>query len=513
MSMAVSDRAFKAPVPAENGTADGVPADAPCAHCGMAVGSHPVVREGGVFCCNGCAAVYTSLADSGLDEQFYSLQVLSNEHAPVRPTVSDELQLRELDTPQFLEEHTRPTTSGRSANLFVDGIHCAACVWLIERLPFEMEGVSEARVDLPRARLSLTFDPGRVKLSTIADWLARYGYTLRPAQAGNTSGATDAERDLLVRVGVTWALAGNVMLVAFALYSGLDAAGTGLATAARWVSLALSLPAVMYGGAPFFQRAWASVRSAFVARDFRRLHMDTPIALGILVGFAHSTWATLTGRGDVWFDSITVLIAALLTARWLQLRSRRLAGEASDRLLTLVPSMVRRVGANSEFEVVRVDDLQPDDLVDIPAGEVVPVDGIVEDGESRVNNAVLTGESRPEAIGPGGSIAAGATNMSSPLRVRVKAAGEATRVGQLLAWVRDAESRRAPVVLLADRIAGYFVLCVLALAAVTAGIWMWLDASQAALHVTALLVITCPCALGMATPLAMSVRKVSRDSS
>lgn len=479
-------------------------ADSHCAHCGMRLGSTPVVKDDRGFCCNSCATAFGALSDSGLDEEFYSLQVLPEKPANTASDASKNLQLKELDSPQFIEEHTRPDNAGRSVDLFVDGMHCAACVWLIERLPFEMEGIAVARVDLPRARLSLTFDPAQVKLSKVAEWLAKFGYTVRPMR-GEGGRPTDAERKLLLRMGVAWALAGNVMLVTFALYSGLQAEGSGLATAARWISLGLSIPAVFYGGAPFFRRAWASMRSAIKAHDFRRLHMDMPIALGILVGFLHSMWATLSGNGEVWFDSITVLIAALLTARWLQLRSRRLAGEASDRLLALVPSMVRRVRADGQIEVVRVDDIDAGDLVEVPAGEVVPVDGVIAEGESRLNNAVITGESRPEAVVSGGRVVAGATNLSSPLRVRVEAAGEATRVGKLLAWVRNAEEHKAPVVLLADRIGGYFVLGVLALAALTAALWISIDPTVAAQHVVALLVITCPCALGMATPLAMSV--------
>ncbi len=479
--------------------------ETPCAHCGLPVGPAPVLQNTGAFCCTGCAVVHEALGSAGFGETFYRLRAVGRERPAARPAAPDALQLAELDTARFLEEETRPADGGlRACELFVDGVHCAACVWLVERLPFEMEGVAGARLDLPRARLALTFDPARVRLSAVAAWLARFGYAARPARSEALGRRTEAERRLLVRLGVAWALAGNVMLVAFALYSGLDVAGGPMATAARWASLALTVPAVGYGAAPFFRRAWASVRAAVRARDGRRLHMDTPIALGVAVGFGHSAWATVTGRGEVWFDSVAVLVAALLTARYLQLRSRRLAGEAAERLLTLVPTMARRVGEGGTVEVIRQDELQPGDVVEVPAGEVVPVDGVVVRGESRLDNAVLTGEARPVPAAEGARVAAGATNLQAPLRVRTDAVGEATRVGRLLAWVREAD-RRAPVVLLADRLGGVFVLGVLVLAAVTAALWLWLDPSRAAFHVAALLVITCPCALGMATPLAMAV--------
>ena len=482
-----------------------VDAGAPCAHCGLPVGRRPALTEAGeACCCTGCAVVRDALATAGYGATYDRLRDLAPVRPAERPRQSEALALEEMDRPAFLETSTRPAEGGREVDLFVDGVHCAACVWLVERLPHEVDGVSAARLDLPRARLSLTFDPEAVRLSDVGRWLARFGYAARPTrpEAGH---ATDAERRLLVRVGVAWALAGNIMLVAFALYSGLDADPTApLATAARWFSLALTVPAVGYGAAPFFRRAWASARTAWNARSLRHLHLDTPIALGIAVGAGQSMWATVTGRGEVWFDSVAVLIAALLTARWLQLRSRRLAGEASERLLALVPRVARRV-TDAGTEVVDVGDLAAGDVVEVPPGEVMPIDGVVAHGSSRLDRAALTGEARPEAVHAGDAVEAGTTNLTAPLQVRATAVGEATRVGRLLAWVEKGEVRRAPVVLWADRIGGAFVLAVLALAAFTATLWLWLDPASMPQHVAALLVITCPCALGMATPLALAV--------
>lgn len=483
--------------------------ETPCAHCGLPIGPRPVLQsvEGPAFCCTGCAVVYDALESAGLGATYYRLRDLGPKRGDARPVAADALQLAELDTLAFQAEHTHEAGEGlREVELFLDGVHCAACVWLAERLPYEFEGIVDARLDLPRARLTLRYDPESVRLSEAAQWLSRFGYAAYPARQAGITQRTDAERRLLLRLGIAWTLAGNVMLIAFALYSGLDiASDPTMAVAARAMSLALAIPAVFYCGADFFRRAWASIRLAVRQKDFRHLHMDTPIALGIGVGFSHSAWATLTGRGEVWFDSIAVLIAALLTARWLQLRSRRLAGDATERLLSLIPSMVRRVGEGGGVEVVRVDEVRPGDLVEVPAGEPFPVDGTVDHGTSTVNNAVLTGESRPEPVGPGAQVEAGATNLTAPLRVRVQAAGEATRVGKLLAWVRGGGEGRAPVVLLADRLSGYFVLAVLTLAAATAALWLWIAPAAAVPHVVALLVVTCPCALGMATPLAMTV--------
>ena len=493
-----------------------VPADLPCEHCGLPVGAHPSGADP-YFCCSGCMLVFDALKSAGFSDTFYHLRELTPDHVVSRPVLQqvDRLQLAEMDTASFQEEHTRVADDGtRSVVFYLDGVHCAACVWLVERMPFEIAGIKSARLDLSRARLTLHFDPQVVHLSEAASWLSRFGYVVNPLnqQAGNNR--TGAERRLLIKMGISWALAGNVMLFAFALYAGLGqsasniANDTSLAIGARWASLALALISVSYGGSEFFRKAWASVSLSWRLRSLQGLHMDTPIALGILVGFGHSAWATWTGGGEIWFDSITVLIAALLTARWLQLRSRRMAGDASDRLLNLVPSMARLVERTARLEVadlVRVETLRTGDIIEVPAGEVVPADGFVIAGRSMVDKSVLTGESQPEGIEAGMRIEAGVTNLQAPIEVRVSAAGQHTRVGKLLSWIRDSESRRAPVVLMADRLSGYFVGALLVIALLTSIGWLLVDPAQVVPHVVALLVISCPCALGMATPLAMAV--------
>nr|MBX2819557.1 heavy metal translocating P-type ATPase [Rhodothermaceae bacterium] len=481
------------------------------AHCGLPVGSYPI-GQGPFFCCTGCLMVYEALHKAGFSSTYYKLQDLSPTRNGKKPANADQdsLRLAELDTNSFLEEHTKALNEQtRSIELFLDGVHCAACVWLVERLPFEMSGVHNARLDLPRARLYLEFEPEKVALSAIGQWLARFGYAVSAFHQDRSNQRSRIEQSLLIKAGICWAIAGNVMLFAFALYSGLSIVkDSSLLAGARWASFVLALIATVYGGSEFFKRAWVSMQIAMKTRDLRRLHIDTPISIGILVGFGHSAWATITGSGEIWFDSITVLIAALLTARWLQLRSRRIAGDASDQLLSMIPSMARRIStldAADDHEVVRVDSLRKDDIIEVPAGEVFPVDGIIARGKSNVNNSVLTGESTPEPIKPGEKVQAGATNLSSPVYIRVHATGEDTRVGKLLAWIQNQESSKARVVLLADKLSSYFVLGLLALSALTALLWLQIAPKEAAHHVVALLVISCPCALGMATPLAMAI--------
>lgn len=452
--------------------------------------------------------MYQILASSGLDETYYRLRSASDNRSLRAPanTLIDPPLLSELDSASFAESHSQKLDGGYSrTHLFIDGVHCAACVWLVERLPSELKGVRSAQLNLPRARLSLEWNSEQVKLSEVASWLAKFGYSVQSRVDGEEATETKDERSLLIKMGVSWALAGNVMLLTFALYAGLTPDSTHLFEAARWASLLLAIPCVLIGGSVFFKRAYYSVRLAFSAREFRYLHMDTPISIGILVGFFTSLWSTFQGQGEVWFDSITVLIAALLTARWLQIRARRLAGNSSEQLLALLPSIARKVGKSGQLVKIKTEELIPGDRVVVYPGELIPVDGKIQEGSSLINTAVLTGESMPQRSHPGDSVFAGSTNESDQLRITVGAAGASSRIGRLLSWVIEDSDSKPPILGWSSSIGGWFTVVVLFLATVTALIWAWFEPASIPSHVVALLVITCPCALGMATPLALAV--------
>lgn len=477
----------------------------PCAHCGLPA-PLPAAPGERTFCCPGCAAVYEALHASGL-EGFYTLREASGgEACPVGPSAEAPVNA-ELDAPHFLQEHTQGFPDGtRSAELAVDGVHCAGCVWVAERLPWVFPGVSEARLDLGRARLRVRWDPAQVQLSAVAAWLGRFGYRLHPLRRDRVVQRSAAERRLLIKVGVAWALAGNVMLLASAFYAGLEATRDPWMTrGALILSALLATGSVIYGGGDFFRRAWESARAVATGQGLRALSIDAPIALGIGVGYAHSVFLSLQDSTEVWFDSVAVLIAALLTARWLQVRGRRVAGDAAERLLALLPHAARRLEASGEESLVPVESLAAGDVVRVRPGEAFPADGVVVAGRSSVNRAVLTGESRPEGVSEGGEIQAGAINLSAPLEIRVEAAGARSRVGRLLEWLEERATSRAPIVQWADRISGVFIAAVLGAAAVTGAVWGVLEPSQAVAHAVALLVVACPCALGMATPLALTV--------
>jgi len=464
-----------------------------CAHCGAELGAQIVDGSGQRFCCAGCRTVYSAIRAAGL-EAFYADREISAVRArPARPSGR---RFAEFDEPALATRFEAHSDGTCSSELSLEGIHCAACVWLVESLPRVVGGVHESRLDFGRSTASVRWDPARTPLSRIAAALDSLGYT--PHVPGQTSQGVHGDRTLLMRLGVAGAIAGNVMLMALALYSGASSGVDGnYAEFFRWGSLVLSLPSVFYCAALFYRGAWASIRA-------RVASMDLPISIGITAGFVSGTVNTWRGRGEIYFDAITVLIFLLLVGRWLGQRQQRRAATAADFALAVAPS-VARVVQGEEFREARAEAVPRDALVEVRSGERVPIDGRVERGESSIDARWLTGESEPIDVRPGDRVYAGTENVGGTFRIRVERAGRETRVGQLVQAMERAQRERAPITRVADRLAAYFVPVVLAFAGLTLALWWRTDPTLAVEHAVALLVVTCPCALGMATPLSVSV--------
>jgi Cu2+-exporting ATPase len=471
-----------------------------CTHCGLPV-PPALVEEGGEhqFCCEGCRTVYGAIHAGGLDRYYALRREQETSRAPARVSGRS---YEELDDPAFADLYVREAPDGlRATELYLEGVHCAACVWLVEKVPVLVEGAIDVRLDLGRARARVLWDPRQVALSTIARRLDALGYPAHPFRGVEADAmARREDRRLLIRMGVAGAAAGNIMLIAVALYSGMF---TGIDPALehffRWASMIVALPAVLWSATVFYRGAWGALRAG-------ALHMDVPISLGILVAFGWGALNTVLGRGEIYFDSVAVLIFLLLVGRWLLRRQQRSAADATELLHALTPSSARLLvdGEAQRVREVPVEALVPGALVEVRAGESVPADGVVVAGESQLDRSLLTGESRPEGVGPGADVHAGTVNLAARLVVRVDRTGEQSRVGRLLELVDEHARRRAPVVQLADRLSGWFVVAVLVLAAMTAALWGVRDPAAAVDHAVALLIVTCPCALGLATPLAVS---------
>ena len=481
------------PVPAES---------CACAHCGLPVPA-TLVRAGDAhqFCCAGCRQVYTLVHEWGFD-QYYRL--VSQQRAALEPARVTGRTFADFDDERVQADGTETMGDRRRTRLYLEGVHCAACVWLVEKLPAVLRGVDEVRLNIGTGVAEISWHPAQTRLSAIGRALDRLGYTPHIHGASRVQEARRAEdRASLARLGVAAACAMNLMFLHGALYagdySGMDATFERFF---RWFSLVVAVPVLVYSARPFFQTALAGLKA-------RVVHIDLPIAIALAVTFAASAWNAVRGSGPLWFDSLAMLVAALLGARQLQRSAQRAALERADSLRgAAFLEFARRLdGDGPDAPVVEVPlaGLVPGDRVEIRSGEIVPVDGVILSGRSSIDNAVLTGEATPVAVHEGDGVSAGATNLGARLVVRVDAAGEKTRIGALLAVVQEALSRKPALLQTTDRLARRFVQALLVLAAVTGVAWWHQGPAVALERVVALLVVACPCALGLSIPLAMSV--------
>jgi Cu2+-exporting ATPase len=464
-----------------------------CAHCRLSV-PQGLVREGedDQFCCAGCRTAYLLIHEHGL-AGYYEIADASGARSD-----AVHVDYAGFDDEAFLAAHTECVPDGeRRTTLAIDGIHCAACIWLLERLPRIVPGVIEARASWRRNTLMVRWRGAQ--LSAIANAIAELGYRPHVLGQGSAEAArASTNRRALVEIGVAGAAAGNNMLIAASLYLGMFSYMDGTTeTLLRWASCLIGIVSVAWPGRVF-------VRGAIAAARARSPHMDLPIALGLVVGAVAGLWNTITGEGEIYFDTLSVLVFLLLVGRFIQSRQQQRAAATVEVLHRLSPRTAHRV-RDGRVTDVPAQVVSQGDTLEVRAGEVVPADATVVDGVSSVDASILTGETRPIDVAIGDVIAAGSLNLSATLRVRVDAVGERTRIGRVLDLVESSAQQRPRIVQLADRIGAHFVVAIVAVASVTFIAWMFADASRAVDNTVALLVVACPCALAMATPLAISV--------
>ena len=469
-----------------------------CEHCGLPVPPDlEPENDEAAFCCNGCRTVYHAISGHGL-EAFYRL---SRDEGEGQPALTTDQSYEEFGDGSFTELYVRQMNANtHSVDLYLEGIHCASCVWLVERLPHVLPGVLEVRLDSRRHVAEVTWDPTVLGLPAIARRLDDFGYPVHPYQGADVDAIRRGEnRKHLARIGVAGALAGNVMLLAIALYGGeyfgMDKRYEHLI---RVTSFLLTMLTVLWPGRVFLRGAWTSLRA-------RSLHMDVPVALALVVGTGWGGFNAFTRQGDVYFESLTAVVFLLLVGRWVQYRQQRVASDAVELLFSLTPIRARRIQEGEEgrrVTEVPIAALIPGDRVEVLAGETIPADGRLVLGNTSLDLATLSGESRPVNATPGDDLHAGTTNLDSRIEMVVQATGVHTRIGALMQMVEDGAQERPPLVRMADRFAHHFVLAVLLLALATVLIWLYVDPSRAVEQTVALLIVTCPCALGLATPLA-----------
>ena len=388
------------------------------------------------------------------------------------------------------------------SRLAIEGMHCAACAFNVERALKAVQGVSSVEVNATSGRARIVWSAALTKPS---DWLSavsKAGYRALPAA---DAFAQDTRRKNQRLMLWRWLVAGfcmmQVMMYAYPAYVANAGEMTpDMLNLLRWASWVLTLPVLLFSSGPFFSNALNDLK-------MRQISMDMPVALGILITFIVSTAATFEPNGwwgeEVYFDSLTMFVFFLLTGRWIELRMRDRTAGALDALMLRLPASVERQKADGSFERVAVRQLALGDVVRVLPGETFPADGTITLGSTSADEALLTGESRAVPKGLGAEVIAGSYNLSAAVQVRIDKIGQTTRYAQIVALMERVSAEKPRLAILADRIARPFLITVLFAAAASAAFWWQEDHGRALMAAVAVLIVTCPCALSLATPAAM----------
>jgi len=473
-----------------------------CFHCGLPVpdGAHYPIRFENVTkraCCRGCQAVAQTIIDSGQGAYYTHRTAL-----PATPQQA-EAELAELglyDLPEIQESFVRTESENvREAALILENIVCAACIWLNERHIAGLPGVLSVDINYATRRARVRWDNSRIQLSAILRAVADIGYIAHPFDPGRSDDIYKRERNTAIK---RLAIAGlgmmQVMMYALPGYTATDMT-VDIRLLMRWASLVLTIPVVGYSAWPFFLGAWRDLKR-------RTLGMDVPVALGVGTAFLASVYNTFSGHGEVYYDSVTMFIFLLLTGRFLEMNARRRAGAAVEELVKLIPATTTRLPGwpARDEEKVPVARLRVGDHVLVRPGETLPADGAVVEGDSAVSEAMLTGESLPVYKTVHAKVVGGSLNQASPLVVRVDKLGADTRLASIVRLLDRAQSEKPRIGKLADRAAAWFVGLLLLITVAVGLAWYVIDPSKALWIVVSVLVVTCPCALGLATPAALT---------
>ncbi len=453
-----------------------------CAHCGAAL-----AQGTGRFCCTGCAGAYRLITELGL-AHYYAGRALDPEARLPRPPEESAAELA-IEAP--IEADGTATL-----HLLVDGLHCSACVWLIETALQRQPETVEARVNLTSRRLRLRWRGDGAAGERLLALVQRLGYRVIPFDPiRSVALAESEERRLLRALAVAGFAAANIMLLSVAVWSGLAGEmGTATRDLLHWVSALIALPAIAYAGQPFFRSAIGALRQ-------RRTNMDVPISIGVTLAAAMSLYETMVSGPHAYFDSAVTLLFFLLIGRYLDLRARGRARSAAEHLVGLMAQGATVIAADGSTHRAPASAIVVGDTVLVAVGERIAVDGRIVAGSSSVDKSVIDGESLPVPASAGDTVLAGMLNLAAPLRVTVTATGERTFLAEIVRLMEAAEQGRARLVLLADRVARRYAPAVHGLALVTFIAWLFFAPWQAAmLNAVAVLIITCPCALGLAVP-------------
>lgn len=479
-----------------------MPAPTPCYHCGLPVPAGSAFRADVLgktreMCCPGCQAVAEAIVAGGL-EHYYSHRSENAANPQALPqALPDELALYDRsDVQQPFVQHEGELSE---TQLLIEGISCAACGWLIEKHLRGIPGVAEAHLNLSNHRLQVRWQDSQIPLSKLLAELRRIGYAAHPWRADEAAARLAAENRRRMReLGVAGLLWMQVMMATMATWPEFNIdLSPELDKILRWTSLFLTTPIVFYCCGQFFRGALRDLRT-------RHLTMDVSVSLAIGGAYVAGIWSTITGHGELYFDAVGMFALFLLAGRYLERRARERTAAATAQLVQLLPASCLRLEDDGQSQRILLSELRIGERVLVQPGSLIPADGQVSAGQSSIDESLLTGEYLPQPRGVGDSVTAGTLNVEGPLTIEVQALGDATRLSAIVRLLERAQSEKPRLAEIADRVSQWFLLFILIAAACVGLVWWQIDSARAFWIVLSLLVATCPCALALATPTALT---------
>ncbi|MEZ8184247.1 heavy metal translocating P-type ATPase [Shewanella sp. 5S214] len=448
------------------------------------------------MCCPGCQAVSQAIMDAGLSSYYQFRSEPGNRQTALVPEQLS--QYSAYDLPEVQQDFVHKQGAIDSTSLSIDGITCAACAWLIEHKLKPVAGVTNVLVNSTTQRALVSWDSERIQLSEILQIISKIGYQAAPYQVDEQEKQSKADsRKFLLRLGLAGFATMQVMMFALALYTGyftdLD---VQFRDYFRWVSLIFAAPVVLYSAQPFYFSALRSVLSG-------KLNMDVSVSIAILGAYIASCIATMQGNGEVYFESVSMFTFFLLLGRYFEQAARQKASVSSSNLHKLVP-LTAHLCHEGEITEIAAKQLTIGDVILVKPGEVIAADAEVVTGQSSVNEAMLTGEQMPISKRVLDKVYAGTINIEQPIEVRVTALGQDQLVAEIIRLQELASNNKPTIALIADRLARYFSGTVLSIAAITYVVWSFVSPEDAFWITLSVLVATCPCALALATPTAVT---------
>ena len=395
--------------------------------------------------------------------------------------------------------HWRRSAQLEQAEFFAEGMRCVNCANAIRKGVAALPGVQQVGVNLTTARVTVSWNPAQSRLATILDAVRRLGFAPVPLSGAAASGAQQAaRRRLLKQLGLAGLAATQMSMYTVGLYAGaLSGIDPWLEKLLRVTAMLISVPVMFYSGAPFLQGAWRDLRR-------RSLGMDVPVAAALLLAFVASVVNTWRGSGEVYFDSVAMFIFFLLTGRYLEMNVRRGSLDAGEALARSLPTQVTRLTVDGGSERIPLQRVAVGDRLVVALGAVIPVDCVLEGAATLLDESLLSGEAAPVTRATGATLPGGAINLGAACTVRASRDANHSTLASMAGLIERAQSERPPQALAADRVASHFVLWIVLLSVLVAAFWLWFDPTRAFPATLAVLVVTCPCALSLATPVAIA---------